>query len=137
MKKDEDKARKSNGTKVEIDKKVQHVHNREQRVQKRLERDYQKWHALALKDSKSLHEAIAAIKKGDVSALAKARKALTDSLARMRSSTGDFLHFLQVSVHTSSRDGACPYCKAQCLEKCHAGGASFVTCMGQCADVGN
>merc|ERR1719420_1484965 len=64
MKKDEDKARKANGTKAEIEKKVQRVHNREQRVQKKLERDYQKWHALSLKDSKSLHEAIAAIKKG-------------------------------------------------------------------------
>merc|ERR1719333_1094592 len=137
MKKDEDKARKSNGTKAEIEKKVKRIHAMEQRAQKRLDRDYQKWHALAVKDSKSLHEAISAIKKGDISALAKARKALTDSLARMQSSSGDFLHFLQISVRTSSRDGACPYCKAQCLEKCHAGGASFVTCMGQCADVGN
>lgn len=137
MKKDEDKARKSNGTKAEVDKKVQRIHTREQRVQKKLEREYQKWHALAAKDSKSLHEAIAAIGKGDLSALAQARKALTESLQRMRGSTGDFLHFLQLSTYTTSRDAACPYCKAQCLEKCHAGGASFVTCMGQCADVGN
>merc|ERR1719420_1659400 len=137
MKKDEDKSRKSNGTKTEVEKKVQRIHNREQRVQKKLEREYQKWHALAAKDSKSLHEAIEAIKKGDLSALGKARKALTESLQRMRGSTGDFLHFLQLSVYTNSRDAACPYCKAQCLEKCHAGGASFVTCMGQCESVGN
>lgn len=137
MKKDEDKARKSNGTKTEVEQRVKHVHNRELRIQKKLEREYQKWHALASKDSKSLHEAIAAIKKGDISALGKARKALTESLQRMKGSTGDFLHFLQLSVYTTSRDAACPYCKAQCLEKCHAGGASFVTCMGQCESVGN
>jgi len=137
VKKDEDKARKSNGTKAEVEKKVQRIHNREQRVQKKLEREYLKWHALAEKDSKSLHEAIGAIKKGDISALGKARKALTESLQRMKGSTGDFLHFLQLSAYTTSKDAACPYCKAQCLEKCHAGGASFVTCMGQCESVGN
>merc|ERR1719146_635948 len=104
---------------------------------KKAEREYQKMHALSANDAKSLHEAISAIKKGDMSALARARKALSDSLSRMQATSGDFLHFLQVSAYTSSRDGACPYCKAQCLEKCHAGGASFVTCMGQCADVGN
>jgi hypothetical protein len=137
MKKDEDKIKKSNATKAEVEKKLKRIQARQSRMKKKLDRDYQKWHALAVKDAKSLHEAIAAIKKGDISALAKARKALTDSLQRMRSSTGEFLHLLQVSSYTSARDGACPYCKAQCLEKCHAGGASFVQCMGQCADVGN
>jgi hypothetical protein len=137
MKKEEAKAKGSNGTKAEVEKKVKRVQAREKRITKKLDRDFQKWHALTVSDSKSLHEAISAIKKGDLSALAKARKALTDSLQRMRSTTGDFLHFLQVSAYTSSRDGACPYCKAQCLEKCHEGGASFMTCMGQCADVGN
>jgi len=137
MKKDEAKVKSSNATKAEIEKKLKRVQARQSRMKKKLDREYQKWHALALNDDKSLHEAITAIKKGDLSALAKARKALTDSLNRMRSSTGDFLHLLQVSAYTSSRDGACPYCKAQCLEKCHAGGASFVQCMGQCADVGN
>merc|ERR1719313_1075928 len=102
MKKDEDKAKHSNGTKVEVEKKVQRVQMRQKRVMKKLEREFQKWHALALNDSKGLHDAIGAIKKGDLTALAKARKALTDSLARMRSSTGDFLHFLQLSAHTTS-----------------------------------
>lgn len=137
MKKDEAKVRSSNGTKAEIEAKVHRIQSGSKRMMKRAEHEYQKMHALSAKDAKSLHEAISAIKKGDMSALTKAKKALSDSLKRMQSSTGDFLHFLQVSAYTSSRDGACPYCKAQCLEKCHSGGASFVTCMGQCADVGN
>eukprot|EP00746_Dinoflagellata_sp_MGD_P164388 gnl/MRDRNA2_/MRDRNA2_92985_c0_seq1.p1 gnl/MRDRNA2_/MRDRNA2_92985_c0~~gnl/MRDRNA2_/MRDRNA2_92985_c0_seq1.p1 ORF type:complete len:389 (+),score=133.13 gnl/MRDRNA2_/MRDRNA2_92985_c0_seq1:100-1266(+) len=137
VKKDEDKARKSNGTKAEIEAKLHRIQSGEKRMLKKAEHEYQKQHALSASDAKSLHEAISAIKKGDMSALAKAKKALSDSLKRMQGSTGDFLHFLQVSAYTSSRDGACPYCKAQCLEKCHSSGSSFVTCMGQCADVGN
>merc|ERR1719386_322546 len=66
MKKDEAKAKRSNGTKAEVEKKVQRVQSREKRVMKKLEREFQKWHALALNDSKGLHDAIGAIKKGDL-----------------------------------------------------------------------
>jgi len=31
----------------------------------------------------------------------------------------------------------CPYCKAQCFEKCHKEGHTYVSCMRTCADVGN
>lgn len=30
----------------------------------------------------------------------------------------------------------CPYCKAQCIEKCHNEGHSFMQCLGSCADEG-
>lgn len=37
-------------------------------------------------------------------------------------------------AHSFSED--CPYCKAQCIEKCHNAGHSFAQCLGTCAEEG-
>merc|ERR1719235_2701001 len=42
-----------------------------------------------------------------------------------------FLMLLQTGLQD------CPYCKAQCFEKCHKEGHTYMNCMRTCADVGN
>jgi len=109
------------------------------RMEKKEDRDYMKTHALMQHDVVTLKKAIESIKHGDMKALAEAQKALMHSMEAMKSSTGDFLHFLQLSEWTTADSSAkdCPYCKAQCLEKCHNDGHSFMECMGTCENAGN
>merc|ERR1719321_2026398 len=105
------------------------------RRQKRENREYLKQHGMMSKDTVALRSAIEAVKKGDMSQLAKMQAVLQQSMKAMQGNQ-DFLHFLQLAAWTD-HSKACPYCKAQCLEKCHSGGKSFMTCMTECADVGN
>jgi len=105
------------------------------RRQKRENREYLKQHGMMSKDAVALKSAIEAVKKGDMSQLAKMQAVLQQSMKAMQGNQ-DFLHFLQLAAWTD-HSKACPYCKAQCLEKCHSGGKSFMTCMTECADVGN
>jgi len=44
--------------------------------------------------------------------------------------------FLQFNSFGHSLAGDCPYCKAQCIEKCHNEGHSFASCLGTCAEEG-
>merc|ERR1719335_461232 len=105
-------------------------------MQKKEDRDYLKQHALMVRDVDALKKAIESVKKGDMKALAKMQQVLKDSIQAMKG-RDDFLHFLQLSEFTDSRSGDCPYCKAQCLEKCHNDGQTFMDCMQTCANAGN
>jgi len=42
--------------------------------------------------------------------------------------------FLQLANTFMERD--CPYCAAQCVDKCHTAGKPYVTCLTECADAG-
>lgn len=130
------KKRLSNATVAKDHTKADHLKKVFASMIKKEDRTYQRWHALALRDEKSLKASLVAIKKGDIKAIQTARTALQDSLQAMQAQMGNFLHFLQVSTHTL-RSKDCPYCAAQCLEKCHAAGKSYVTCMSvDCVDAG-
>lgn len=104
------------------------------RRQKKEDRQYGKEHALLARDVSALKQSIDAVKKGDIAELGKAQKILQDSMKAMQGSQ-DFLHFLQVASWTEEK--SCPYCKAQCLEKCHNEGKTFMACMQECDSVGN
>ena len=43
--------------------------------------------------------------------------ALAESMKAAQASKGKFLYFLQVMEQAEGRD--CPYCAAQCVDKCH------------------
>merc|ERR1719191_2111427 len=116
-------------------KQVQRAIRTAKRLQKKEEAEYKKEHGMITRDIGSLKSAIESVKKGDMKALAGAESALEKSMNSMKSNTQDFLHFLQMSTYTREQD--CPYCKAQCLEKCHAEGHSFMDCMGECENAGN
>lgn len=105
------------------------------RRQKKEDRQYKKEHGMMSKDVKALSSAIEAVKKGDMTQLQKMQAVLQQSMKAM-SGNQDFLHFLQLQAWTD-HSKACPYCKAQCLEKCHNGGHSFMQCMTECENVGN
>jgi len=105
------------------------------RRQRRENREYLKQHGLMSKDVTALRSAIEAVKKGDMTQLAKMQGVLQQSMKAMQGNQ-DFLHFLQLQAWTDHAK-ACPYCKAQCLEKCHNGGHSFMQCMTECENVGN
>lgn len=138
LKTEEAKVSHLKGTDQEKKRKAVRAKALTNRMIKKEDREYAKQHAMASHDIATLKKAIESVKKGDMKALSSAQEALAHSLSRMQASTGDFLHFLQVSEYIDSeKDGACPYCKAQCLEKCHSSGHSFMECMNSCADVGN
>eukprot|EP00746_Dinoflagellata_sp_MGD_P160719 gnl/MRDRNA2_/MRDRNA2_87606_c0_seq1.p1 gnl/MRDRNA2_/MRDRNA2_87606_c0~~gnl/MRDRNA2_/MRDRNA2_87606_c0_seq1.p1 ORF type:complete len:381 (-),score=126.93 gnl/MRDRNA2_/MRDRNA2_87606_c0_seq1:250-1392(-) len=105
------------------------------RRQKKEDREYLKQHGMMSKDVTALRAAIEAVKKGDMTQLAKMQAVLQQSMKAMQGNQ-DFLHFLQLQAWTD-HSKACPYCKAQCLEKCHNGGRSFMQCMTECENVGN
>lgn len=103
-------------------------------VKKRSERKFKKSNAMNLRDISSMKAAVDAVKKGDMAALNKARSALEASLKAMKGQTGGFLHLLQLGHKVLRRD--CPFCAAQCLDKCHEAGKSYATCLTTCADAG-
>jgi len=105
------------------------------RRQKKENREYLKEHGLMSKNVGALKTAIEAVKKGDMAQLTKMQGVLQQSMKAMQGNQ-DFLHFLQLQAWTD-HSKACPYCKAQCLEKCHNGGRSFMQCMTECESVGN
>jgi len=105
------------------------------RRQKKENREYLKEHGMMSKNVGALKGAIEAVKKGDMAQLAKMQGVLRQSMQAMQGNQ-DFLHFLQLQAWTD-HSKACPYCKAQCLEKCHNGGHSFMQCMTECENVGN
>jgi hypothetical protein len=66
--------------------------------------------------------------------LSKAQAALKASMKAMQAKTGNFLHLLQLGHRLQSRD--CPFCVAQCLEKCHTAGSPYTQCLTSCANAG-
>lgn len=103
-------------------------------VLKKSERQFKKDSLLAKSDIESLKSAVAAIQKGDMKALKKAQDALQEHLKEMQSHGNGFLVFIQLAHKMEGRD--CPYCAAQCIEKCSSGGNSYATCLSTCADAG-
>jgi molybdopterin converting factor small subunit len=103
-------------------------------MKKKSERQFKKDSLLAKSDIESLESAVAAIKKGDMVALKKAQDALQAHLKAMESHNSGFIVFIQLAHQMEGRD--CPYCAAQCIEKCSAGGKSYAQCLTDCADAG-
>merc|ERR1719440_103873 len=113
------------------DKKEQHVVHI---MQKREERNFKKWAAVRTHDIKAMTDAVEGVKKGDMKAVGRAQAALEQSLKAMQGQTGGFLYLIQLGHKLMKRD--CPYCAAQCVDKCHQAGKPYVQCLTDCADAG-
>lgn len=103
-------------------------------IQKREERNFKKFAAIRKHDIKAMKDAVDGVKKGDMKAVQRARAALETSLKAMQSQTGGFLYLIQMGHTLMKRD--CPYCAAQCVDKCHQAGNPYVKCLTDCADAG-
>eukprot|EP00928_Gymnodinium_smaydae_P078829 TRINITY_DN62896_c0_g1_i1.p1 TRINITY_DN62896_c0_g1~~TRINITY_DN62896_c0_g1_i1.p1 ORF type:complete len:348 (+),score=87.24 TRINITY_DN62896_c0_g1_i1:68-1111(+) len=101
---------------------------------KREERNHKKWAAMQMHDIASMKAAAAAVRSGDVVALNRARAALQASLDSLKNKNAGMVVFLQKGHSILQRD--CPYCAAQCVEKCHNDGKPYVACLSDCADAG-
>jgi hypothetical protein len=104
------------------------------RMKKSDDRTFLKQSALAKKDVQTMKSAIEAVKKGDIAGLAKAQEALGKSMEVAKARTGGFLVFVQLVHKAEELD--CPYCVAQCVDKCHNDGKAYTTCLTDCADAG-
>lgn len=105
-----------------------------QKIQKHDTRDFQKQSAMAKHDIQSLKSGIESVKKGDMAGLAKAQGALTASMKAAQARSGKFLVLIELMHRTEGLD--CPFCVAQCVDKCHNEGKPYVTCLTDCADSG-
>jgi len=103
-------------------------------IMRRADHEYRKRIAANDKQLKMMEDVVAALKRGDVDALKRAQAALQASMKAMQAQTGNFLHLLQIGHRLQQKD--CPYCAAQCVDKCHTAGKSYVTCLTDCADAG-
>lgn len=103
-------------------------------MEKREERNFKKWAAMKKHDINAMKDALDGVKKGDMKAIARARAALQASLKTMQSQSGGFLYLIQLGHTLMKRD--CPYCAAQCVDKCHEAGKPYVQCLTDCADAG-
>jgi hypothetical protein len=98
------------------------------------ERQFAKESAMGRHDIAALQSAIVAVKTGDMAALTKAQHALNASMKAAQARSGKFLVLVQLVQSAQGLD--CPYCAAQCVDKCHSSGNSYTTCMTECADAG-
>eukprot|EP00929_Paragymnodinium_shiwhaense_P055272 TRINITY_DN276_c0_g2_i1.p1 TRINITY_DN276_c0_g2~~TRINITY_DN276_c0_g2_i1.p1 ORF type:complete len:382 (+),score=161.67 TRINITY_DN276_c0_g2_i1:62-1207(+) len=116
-------------------KKSQKVAHHFQLMKKSSDRQFKKEESITDHDIASLKDAVVAINKGDFKMLEKAQEALQEHLKQMQSLHGNgFVVFLQTAHRIEGKD--CPYCAAQCIEKCNAAGKSYTTCLTECADAG-
>merc|ERR550537_2089342 len=99
---------------------------------KREEHNYKKWSAQSKHDIASMKEAAAGVRSGDLKAVDRARNALIKSLEAMNDRNAGMLVLLQEGNTALETD--CPFCAAQCVEKCHNRGESYVGCLTECAD---
>jgi len=111
------------------------LEHRLEHLQKKEERKFKMEEAVSSKDLASLKDAVDAIKHGDMKKLAHAQGALEDSMKRMQAHGNGFMVFIQQAHRLSGLD--CPFCVAQCIEKCSSGGNTYTTCLTQCADAGS
>lgn len=116
------------------EKKNPKLAHRIRQILKQSDRQFAKEAALSRRDLTSLNEAVDAIKRGDMKALERSRTALQNNLKAMQSQNKGFLVLIQMAHRMEGLD--CPYCAAQCVDKCHSGGNSYTTCLTQCADAG-
>jgi hypothetical protein len=103
-------------------------------IEKREERNYKKWAGVQKHDIDAMKSAVAAVRRGDLKALDRAQDALKQSMDQMRSHNSGFLVLLSMGSELMSND--CPYCVAQCVDKCHQDGQPYTTCLTTCADAG-
>merc|ERR1719229_1079046 len=103
-------------------------------MKKREGRKYDKEDAMARRDYQSLQEAVEAVKNGDIKKLVKAQHALEDSMKAMQAHANGFIVFIQEAHRAEGLD--CPFCVAQCIEKCSSSGKTYTTCLTDCADAG-
>merc|ERR1719271_2314777 len=107
---------------VEAPKQVKFLKRKEER---KLKKDK----ALQEQTEKALDGAIKDIKNKDAKGLEEAKKDLQASMEALQEQSGEFLHFLQVLAPGFS----CPYCGAQCIEKCVQGEhKTYSTCLATC-----
>jgi len=110
------------------------VAHRLQLMVKAADRKFKKEELLTKSDIASLKEAVEGVKKGDMQVLQKVQDALKANMKQMESLHGPQLYFLEMAHKVEELD--CPYCAAQCIEKCSATGKSYVTCLTDCQDAG-
>jgi len=103
-------------------------------LSKREARNFKKWSAMRKHDIAAMRQAVEGVKKGDMKAVQRAREALMASMKALQSQTGGFLYLIQLGHTLARRD--CPYCAAQCVDKCHTDGKPYVQCLTECADAG-
>lgn len=103
-------------------------------LEKREARNFKKWAVMQKHDIDAMRSAVAAVKRGDMAALDKAQAALKQSMESMRNKNAGFLVFLDMGHKLMESD--CPYCVAQCVDKCHQEGQPYTTCLTTCADAG-
>jgi hypothetical protein len=104
------------------------------RLKKGDNRAFAKQAALGKHDIETMKTAIDAVKNGDMAGLSKAQNALDASMKAAQARTGKFLVFVQLVHRAEGLD--CPYCAAQCVDKCHNEGKPYTTCLTVCADAG-
>merc|ERR1719215_111524 len=108
--------------------------HRLERLKKKEERKFKMEEAVSGRDLANLKEAVDAIEHGDLKKLGKAQQALQETMKTMQAQSNHFIVFIQQAHRLSGMD--CPFCVAQCIEKCSSGGSSYTTCLPQCADAG-
>jgi len=104
------------------------------KMQKKDTRDFLKQSAMAKHDIQALQSAIESVKKGDMAGLSRAQNALNASMKAAQARSGKFIYFMQLMQRSEGQD--CPFCVAQCVDKCHNDGKPYVTCLTDCADSG-
>jgi len=103
-------------------------------IQKKEDRKFQKMMAIRRQDINTMKAAITAVEHGDFQGLERAKAALESSMKNMQSHNSGFLVLIQEGLRASGLD--CPYCAAQCVDKCHTAGKSYVDCLAECQDAG-
>eukprot|EP00933_Yihiella_yeosuensis_P012939 TRINITY_DN1223_c0_g1_i2.p1 TRINITY_DN1223_c0_g1~~TRINITY_DN1223_c0_g1_i2.p1 ORF type:complete len:376 (-),score=149.39 TRINITY_DN1223_c0_g1_i2:152-1279(-) len=98
------------------------------------ERKFQKEDAIEMKSINTMKKAIAAVKAGDVKGLTEAQAQMKAQIEIEKKKKQKFLVLLEFLDKSTNQD--CPYCQAQCVDKCHKDGSSYVVCLAKCADVG-
>jgi len=103
-------------------------------IERKEDRKFQKMMAIQRQDISSMKAAISAVEHGDMQGLDRARAALENSMKSMQSKNSGFLVLIQEGLRASGLD--CPYCAAQCVDKCHDEGKKYVACLDECKDSG-
>lgn len=112
-------------------KKTRHM---KQAIRKGEERKFKKWAATQKHTIETMKKAIAGVKAGDMSAVNQAKAALQHAMQALKDNNSGFLVLLSLGHRLMGRD--CPFCVAQCLDKCHTAGKSYVQCMTDCEYAG-
>eukprot|EP00931_Biecheleriopsis_adriatica_P063606 TRINITY_DN38555_c0_g1_i1.p1 TRINITY_DN38555_c0_g1~~TRINITY_DN38555_c0_g1_i1.p1 ORF type:complete len:402 (+),score=115.14 TRINITY_DN38555_c0_g1_i1:71-1207(+) len=116
-------AKRHAGEQPEVAKKFKHIAKMEA---KKFAED------LAVADARAdaVEKALKAVKAGDVEAAKKVEQELKE-LAEDPHEKNKHLVLIDLEHHATSSD--CPYCVAQCVEKCHGAGKPYLGCLKECA----